>query len=60
MKTNTLLLAVIPGVIAPAAFLLLLRAPVDAETLIGSLSVFALLGIASLEYRFSWKRVFGR
>jgi hypothetical protein len=60
MKTNTLLLAVIPGVIAPIAFLLLLRAPVNAETLIGSLSVFALLGIAALEYRFNWKRVFGR
>ena len=60
MKTNTLLLAVIPGVIAPAAFLLLLRAPVSADSLVGFLSVLALLGIAALEYRISWKRVFGR
>jgi hypothetical protein len=60
MKTNTLLLSVIPGVIAPAAFLLFLRVPVNAETLIGSLSALAVLGIAALEYRFSWRRVFGR
>jgi hypothetical protein len=60
MKTNTQLKAVIPGVLALAAFLLLLRAPVSADSLVGFLSVLALLGIAALEYRISWKRVFGR
>jgi hypothetical protein len=60
MKTNTQLKAVIPGVLALAAFVLLLRAPVSADSLAGFLSVLALLGIAALEYRISWKRVFGR
>jgi hypothetical protein len=60
MNTNTLLKAAIPAIIAIAAFVLLLRAPVNADSLIGFLSVTALLGIAALEYRFSWKRVFGR
>jgi hypothetical protein len=60
MKTNTQLKAVIPGLLAIAAFVLLLRAPVSADSLFGFLSVLALLGIAALEYRISWKRVFGR
>jgi len=60
MKTNTQLQAVLPGVIAIAALVLLLRAPVKADSLVGFLSVLALLGIAALEYRISWRRVFGR
>jgi len=60
MKTNTQLKAVIPGLLAIAAFVLLLRAPVSADSLVGFLSVLALLGIAALEYRISWKGVFGR
>lgn len=60
MKTNTQLRAVIPGVIAIAAFVLLLRAPVSADSLVGYMSVVTLLGIAALEYRISWKGVFGR
>jgi hypothetical protein len=60
MKTNTHLRAVIPGVLAIAAFVLLLRAPVSADSLFGFLSVLTLLGIAALEYRVSWRRVFGR
>lgn len=53
-------MAAIPGVIAVAALVLSLRAPVDADTLIGYASVFALLAVAAVEYRLSWKRVFGR
>jgi hypothetical protein len=60
MKTTKQLHAVIPGALAIAAFVLLLRAPVSADSLFGFLSAFALLGIAALEYRISWKRVFGR
>lgn len=60
MKNNKLLLAVIPGVIALAAIVLSLRSPVSADSLVGYGSVFALLGLAALDYRVSWKRVFGR
>jgi hypothetical protein len=60
MKTNKQLLAVIPGAIALAAFVLFFRAPVNADTLVGFVSVLALLGIAALEYRISVRRVFGR
>ena len=60
MKTNTQLRAVIPGAFAIAAFVLLLRAPVSADSLVGYMSVVTLLGIAALEYRISWKGVFGR
>lgn len=60
MKNNKLVMAAIPGVIAVAALVLSLRAPVDADTLIGYASVFALLAVAAVEYRLSWKRVFGR
>jgi hypothetical protein len=60
MKNNKQLLAVTLGVIALAALLLSFRAPVTADSLVGFLSVTAILGIAALEYRISWKRVFGR
>ena len=60
MKTNTQLRAVIPGAFAIAAFVLLLRAPVSADSLAGFVSVLTLSGIAALEYRISWKGVFGR
>ena len=59
MKTN-LLVAVPVSLIAVAAVVLSFRAPVNAESLIGYASVLGLLGVASLEYRISWKRLFGR
>ena len=59
MKTNKLV-AVIPGVIALAAFVLFFRAPVNADTLVGFVSVLTLLGIAAMEYGINLKRVFGR
>jgi hypothetical protein len=59
MKTNKLL-AVIPGAIALAALVLFFRSSVNADTALGFVSVLALLGIAALEYRISWKGVFGR
>lgn len=60
MKNNTLNTAVIPGVIALAALVLSFRYLVNADSFIGFASVLAILGIAALEYRISWKRVFGR
>ncbi|HYP16718.1 MAG TPA: hypothetical protein VEQ65_05860 [Opitutus sp.] len=60
MKNNKLILAAIPGVIALAALLLSLRSSVSADSLIGYASVLMLVAVLGLEYRISWKRVFGR
>jgi hypothetical protein len=57
---KNILVAVPVGVLAVAALVLSFRAPVTAESLIGYVSVIALLAVASLEYRISWKRLFGR
>lgn len=59
MNKNTLL-AVLSSLIAVAAILLSFRAPVNAESLVGYAAVLMLLGMAGLEYRISWKRLFGR
>ena len=60
MKNNIIVLAVLSGVFAATAFLLSLRFPVTADSFVGYASVLALLGMATLEYRFSWKRLVGR
>jgi hypothetical protein len=57
---KNLLVAVPISIIAVAAILLSVRSPVNAESLIGFAGVFALLGTAALDYRISWKRLFGR
>jgi len=59
MKKN-ILVAVPVSVIAVAALVLSYRSSVSAESLIGYVSVFALLAVASLEYRINWKRIFSR
>lgn len=59
MKKN-LLIAVPVGLLAVAALVLSFRPPVTAESVIGYASVFILLCMAALEYRISWKRLFGR
>ena len=59
MKKN-ILVAVPFGLSAVAALVLSSRAPVTAESMIGFASVLGLLGVAALEYRISWKRLFGR
>ncbi len=56
---KTMLLAVPIGLTAVAALVLSVRS-LNAESLIGYASVLALLGVAALEYRISWKRLFGR
>jgi hypothetical protein len=59
MKKN-LLLAVPLSLMAVAALVLSFRAPVNAEAMIGYATVLALVGVAALEYRITWKRIFGR
>ena len=59
MKKN-ILIAVPISLVAVAALVLSVRSSVTAESLIGYASVLALLGVAALEYRLSWKRPFGR
>jgi hypothetical protein len=59
MKKN-LVIAVPVSLIAVTALVLSFRASVTAESLIGYVSVFALLCVAALEYRINWRRIFGR
>lgn len=59
MKTNLIVIAATLGVIA-AAFELSSRTSVDADSVIGYVSVLALIVMAALEYRINWKRLFAR
>jgi len=59
MKKN-ILIAVPVSVIAVAALVLSVRSSVNAESLIGFASVFALLTVAALDYRINWRRPFSR
>ncbi|MBI5691919.1 MAG: hypothetical protein HZC55_17700 [Verrucomicrobia bacterium] len=57
---KNILIAVPTGLLAVAALVLSFRIPVNAESVIGYVSVLALLAVAALEYRITWKRLFGR
>lgn len=57
---KNILLAVLSSLVAVAALVLSFRSPVSAESLIGYACVVALLIVAALDYRISWKRLFGR
>ena len=57
---KNILVAVPFGLVAIAALVLSFRSSVSAESLVGYASVAALLCLAALEYRISWKRLFGR
>ena len=57
---NKILVAVPISLVAVSAFLLSFRFPVSVESVIGYISVVALLFVAALEYRITWKRLFGR
>jgi len=57
---KNLIIAVPVSLIAVAALVLSFRSSINAESLLGFASVFALLGVAALEYRISWKRLFSR
>ena len=53
-------LAALFSLVAVAALLLSFRSQVTAESAVGYGFVLALLGMATLEYRINWKRLFGR
>lgn len=57
---KNILVAVPVSLVAVAALVLSVRSSVTAESLIGYVSVLALLAVAALEYRINWKRIFGR
>jgi len=57
---KNILVAVPFGLVAVTALVLSVRSSMSAESLIGYASVGALLCVAALEYRISWKRIFGR
>jgi len=56
---KNLILAVLSSAIAVSALVLSFRSHVTAESVIGYACVLALLGVAALEYRLSWKLLFG-
>ena len=60
MKNTNLPVAAISGVIAIAAIVISLRAPVNVETFIAYGSVLSLLALAALDYRVRWTRVLSR
>ena len=61
MKNEITLLAVLLGLIVSAAYLLSRANPAfTADSLIGFGVVAALLALAALEYRISWKSLIGR
>lgn len=61
MKNDIITLAAVLGTfVAGAVFLLLAQPPVSVEALVGYGSVLALVGVAALEYRISWKWLGGR
>ncbi|MBI5771614.1 MAG: hypothetical protein HZA93_27820 [Verrucomicrobia bacterium] len=60
MKNTILTLAALLGVIAAAALVLSVRPHVSVDSAIGYTSVLALVGVAALEYRINWKRLFSR
>lgn len=57
---NTLIAAILPLLVAIAAYLLSVFSPSTALSIVGYGSVVMLLGLAALEYRFQRKRLFGR
>jgi hypothetical protein len=57
---KNILVAVPLGAVAVTAVLLSFRSSISAESLIGYAGVAALLAVAALEYRITWKRLFGR
>ena len=58
MKNTIITLAVLLGVTAAAALLLSYRSLVTVDAAIGYACVLSLAGVAALEYRINWKRLF--
>jgi hypothetical protein len=60
MKNNITTHAAILGVTAAALLVLSVRSQVSVDSIVGFGSIFALLGVAAMEYRITWKEIFGR
>ena len=60
MKNIIITTAVLLGLIAAAAKLLSVRSLVSVDSLIGYACVLSLVGVALLDYRINWRRVFNR
>lgn len=58
MKNTIITTAVSLGVIAAAALTLSYRSQFTVDAAIGYACVLALVGVAGLEYRINWKRLF--
>jgi len=60
MKKEKILTATIPSIVAVVAIVLSVRLPISPDRIAGFVTVLMLLGIAALEYRVTWKNLFGR
>jgi len=60
MKTKSLLAVTLGAIVVSAALLLSFGSLLTADSVVGFLSVLTLVGVAAIEYRFNWKRLFGR
>ena len=60
MKNNIITHAAILGITAAALILLSFRSQVSVDSVVGFGSILALLGVAAMEYRITWKRILGR
>ena len=58
MKNTIVTIAVLLSVTAAAALVLSVRPQVSVDSVIGYASVLALVGVAGLEYRINWRRLF--
>jgi hypothetical protein len=60
MKNNIITHAALLGITAAALLLLSFRSQVSVDSAVGFLCVLAVLGVAVMEYRISWKWILGR
>ena len=60
MKNNITTQAVLLGLTATALLALSFRSHLGLDSIVGFGSVLALLGVAAMEYRLTWKSVLGR
>ena len=60
MKNNIITQAALLGITAAAVLVLSVRSQVGVDSIVGFGSILALLGVAAMEYRITWKEILGR
>ncbi len=60
MKNNIITQAALLGITAAAVLVLSVRSQVGVDSIVGFGSILALLFVAAMEYRITWKEIFGR